>query len=139
MYRSTYLSGSFAPVDGSHFTKNPDKCTAENSQNCLNSFSLVKPSELKVLALDNGAFHKAKKMIIPGNIVLIFLPPYSPELNPAEHMWQAFKREFSNKNFDTMDDLNYWLFGLYNNIDAKTVKSTTNYEYIKLCAFWADK
>jgi hypothetical protein len=37
-----------------------------------------------------------------------------------------------------MDDLNYWLFGLYNSIDSKTVKSTTNYEYIKLCPFWAD-
>jgi len=37
-----------------------------------------------------------------------------------------------------MDDLNYWLFGLYNSVDAKTVKSTTCYEYIKLCTIWAD-
>ena len=76
VYKSTYLFGSFSPIDGSHFIKNLDKCTAENFQNYLNCFSLIKPSELKVLALDNGAFHKAKKMIIPNNIVLVFLPPY---------------------------------------------------------------
>jgi len=138
VYKSTYLFGSFSPIDGSHFIQNYNKCTAENFQNYLNSFSLIKPSELKVITLDNGAFHKAKKLIIPNNIVLIFLPPYSPELNPAERIWQTFKREFTNENFKTMDELNYWLFGLYNNIDFQTVKSTTCYEYIKTCSFWAE-
>ena len=45
----------------------------------------------------NGAFHKAKKLKIPENIELLFLPPYSPELNPAEKMWAKFKRAFTNK------------------------------------------
>ena len=39
------------------------------------------------MVLDNGAFHKAKKLEIPDNIKLVFLPPYSPEMNPAEKMW----------------------------------------------------
>jgi len=138
VFKSTYLFGAFSPIDGSHFIQNLDKCTAENFQIYLNNFSLVKPAELKVVVLDNGAFHKAKKLIIPNNIVLIFLPPYAPELNPAEHIWQAFKREFQNQNFTSMDDLNYWLFGLYNNLDAQTVKSTTCYEYVKLSTLWAD-
>jgi len=90
------------------------------------------------MVLDNGAFHKAKRLIIPDNIVLIFLPPYSPEVNPAERIWQAFKRDFTNKNFETMDDLNYWLFGLYNSIDDKTVESITSYDYIKTCPIWDD-
>jgi len=90
------------------------------------------------VVLDNGAFHKAKRLIIPNNIVLFFLPPYAPELNPAERIWQTFKREFSNQIFSSMDDLNYWLFGLYNNISCKTVKSITAYEYIKLCTVWAE-
>jgi hypothetical protein len=138
VFKSTHLFGSFSPIDGNHFIQNQDKCTTENFQNYLNNFSLLKPAELKVVVLDNGAFHKAKKLIIPNNIALIFLPPYSPELNPTEHIWQAFKREFANRNFETMDHLNYWLFGLYNNIDDKTVKTTTIYKYIKLCNIWAD-
>ena len=54
--------------------------------------SKEKPKELKVLVLDNGRFHKAKKLIIPENIVLLFLPPYCPELNPAEKIWAKYKK-----------------------------------------------
>jgi len=50
----------------------------------LNKLSNHKPDEYKIVVLDNGAFHKAKKLIIPEKITLVFLPPYSPELNPAE-------------------------------------------------------
>jgi transposase len=43
-------------------------------------------AEFKIMILDNGALHHAKKLNIPDNIALLFLPPYSPELNPAEKM-----------------------------------------------------
>ncbi|MDI9320986.1 MAG: transposase, partial [Phycisphaerales bacterium] len=43
-----------------------------------------KPKEFKIIILDNGAFHKAKTLQVPSNMYLLFLPPYSPELNPAE-------------------------------------------------------
>ncbi len=36
---------------------------------------------------NNAAFHKAKSLQLPDNIELMFLPPYSPELNPAEEIW----------------------------------------------------
>jgi transposase len=49
-------------------------------------FSEYNKEEYKIIVLDNGAFHKAKKLIIPDNIALLFLPPYSPELNPAEKL-----------------------------------------------------
>lgn len=49
------------------------------------------------MVLDNGKFHKSKKIIIPKNIVLVFLSPYSPELNPAAKIWAKYKRAFSNK------------------------------------------
>ena len=49
----------------------------------INSHYKMK-KQLKLIVLDNGAFRKAKSLNIPKNIQLIFLPPYSPELNPAE-------------------------------------------------------
>jgi transposase len=42
--------------------------------------------------LDNGAFHKAKRLQVPSNIILLFQPPYTPELNPIERVWQHLKR-----------------------------------------------
>ena len=53
------------------------------------------------MVLDNGAFHKAKSLKIPDNIFLLFLPPYSPELNPAEKYGKHIKRKFTNKHFKT--------------------------------------
>ncbi|MCC7050897.1 MAG: transposase, partial [Bacteroidia bacterium] len=54
------------------------------------------PKEYKIMVLDNGAFHKCKWLKIPENVALLFLPPYSPELNPAEKIWAFMKRGFTN-------------------------------------------
>jgi transposase len=44
-----------------------------------------------VIQLDNGRFHYAKNLTIPDNIVLLFQPPYSPDVNPIERVWQFMK------------------------------------------------
>jgi len=49
-------------------------CNTANFQIFLNELSLQNPTEFKIMVLDNGAFHKAKALIIPENIALIFLP-----------------------------------------------------------------
>ncbi len=43
---------------------------------------------LHILQLDNGPLHTAKKLQVPPNIVLLFQPSHSPELNPIESLWQ---------------------------------------------------
>ena len=65
----------------------------------LDKLSSEHPKTLIIMVLDNGSFHKAKRLKIPDNIKLVFLPPYSPELNPAEKLWARFKRAFTNKLF----------------------------------------
>ncbi len=57
------------------------------------------------MQLDNDAFHKAYVLIIPDKIILIFLPAYSPELNPSEKMLQKIKGDFTNKYFNNIDKL----------------------------------
>jgi len=47
----------------------------------------------------------AKSLSIPKNIGLIFLPPYSPELNPAEKIWLTIKRKFENRLFESLEKL----------------------------------
>jgi transposase len=44
----------------------------------------------KVIIMDNAKFHnptRLKKLIEDAGCRLIFLPPYSPDLNPIEHFW----------------------------------------------------
>ena len=79
------------------------------------------------MLLDNGRFQKAKRLIIPENIVLIFLPPYSPELNPAEKIWAKYKREFSNKFYNSLEDVEDFI--------ANVVKNTTKKEVMSICGY----
>ena len=82
VFQSTYLFGAFSPITGNDFMMELPKCNAETFQIFLDQMAKEQPDELKIMVLDNGAFHKAKTLIIPDNIVFLFLPPYSPELNP---------------------------------------------------------
>jgi hypothetical protein len=74
VYKSTWLSKAFSPITGDYFQLILPHCNADNFQIFLDDFSKVNPTGLKIMALDNGRFYKAKNLIIPKNIVLIFLP-----------------------------------------------------------------
>ena len=110
-------------------------CNTETFQIFLNEFSNENPMELKIIVLDNGAFHKSKSLIIPENIVLIFLPPYSPELNPAEKVWWLLKREFVCQTFKNMEDLKKHIDkSLEKIIHVNIIKSLCSYDYL-MCIF----
>lgn len=99
--------------------------------------SKEKPRELKIMVLDNGAFHKAKKLSIPNNIVLIFLPPYSPELNPSEKIWAKFKRSFTNKWFSSLEHVEDFISAELNSITTKEIISICSFSYIFTNQIWA--
>jgi len=111
-------------------------CNAANFQIFLDEMSKQKPDEYKIMVLDNGAFHKAKSLKIPHNICLIFLPPYSPELNPAEKIWARFKRDFSNRLFKSLDELDKYVCQLSNSLEESKVKSICRFRYITSCSIW---
>ena len=64
----------------------------------------VAPGAHAVLVLDGAGWHGAGDLVVPDNISLLALPPYAPELNPIENVWQYLR---SNKLaitvFDTYD------------------------------------
>lgn len=113
------------------------QCNSNSFQFFLDEFSKQEPTELKIVVLDNGAFHKAKKLNIPNNIALIFLPPYSPELNPAEKIWAKFKRQFTNMYFKTIEELEDYVCSLCIKLKPEEVKSICSFQYIFLDDFWS--
>lgn len=57
-----------------------------------------------IVVVDKAAWHTARRLEIPDNLSLCFLPPYSPELNPQENIWQYLRQTFlSNRVFDGYD------------------------------------
>ena len=130
VFQSTYLYGSFSPLTGDNFCLELPFCNSENFQTYLDEFSLQNPNEFKIMVLDNGAFHKAKRLRIPKNIGLIFLPPYSPELNPAEKIWFSIKRDFTNRLFSSLDQLSLFISESLKKITPDKVISICSIKYI---------
>ena len=96
----------------------------------LQDLSLYNPKELKILIIDNAAFHSTKDVQLPENIILIPIPPYCPELNPAEKMWQWFKSKVSMKIYKSLEELEDKLTKLIKDTDNQKVKSITSYQYL---------
>lgn len=59
-----------------------------------------------VLIMDQAGWHKARALVVPDNITILYLPPYSPELNPVENLWGYLRSHYlSNRVFDGYDHL----------------------------------
>lgn len=130
IYKSTWLYGLFSPATGDNFMLEFPVCDSKCFQMFLDIFSEKNPNELLVLVLDNAAFHKAKKIVLPNNVRMIFLPPYSPELNPAEKVWQKFKRAFTNKLFDSIEQMREFIDKMVKSLDKSQVLSICACNYI---------
>lgn len=58
------------------------------------------------IVMDKAGWHRSKQLKIPNNITILFLPPYSPELNPKENFWQQLKsKELSNRVYNSVEDI----------------------------------
>ena len=128
-FKNFYLFGAYSPLTGTHFTLELPKCNTDCFQLYLDEFSKETPDEFKIIILDNGAFHKAAELLVPQNIELLFIPPYSPELNPAEKIWDYFKDEIAAEVFKTLDDLSDKVGTLVKNIKQETIKSITGFKH----------
>lgn len=58
-----------------------------------------------LLVLDGAGWHRAQHVQVPPGIELEFLPPYSPELQPAERLWSLVDEPIANRAFDSLEEL----------------------------------
>lgn len=88
-----------------------------------------------VLVLDQAGWHVAKALKVPGNITLLFLPPYSPELNGAERIWSYLRSHYlSNRVYKDYDELFEAIRRAWNGLDAQRLKTLTRAEWIERAA-----
>ncbi len=130
-FKSTYLWGSYSPIDGDSFVWEINGTDSIIFEQYLQALSLHRPNEFKILVIDNAGFHSTKNITIPKNIHLLRIPPYSPELNPCEQVWQYMKNRFQNQVFKSMDKLKEWLYKTVNSMSTSTIKSiVSNHNYL---------
>lgn len=91
LYQWLWLYGTVEPASGEHFFLEYSGLNTDCFQSFLNEFSAAKPNEQHIMVLDGASAHRAKALVWPPNVTPLYLPSYSPELNPIERVWQHFK------------------------------------------------
>ncbi|RKU33076.1 DDE endonuclease [Candidatus Poribacteria bacterium] len=104
-YESVYLYGVVEPLTGMRFFFEFSHLTSDCFQCFMEKCSETFCESLNLLVLDNGRFHQAKSLKIPENIILLFLPPYSPELNPIQRFWQDLKAKLFTQTYQSIEDM----------------------------------
>ena len=91
----------------------------------------IGPARRAVLALDNAGWHRAKAVALPPGVHLAFLPPYSPELQPAERLWPLLDEPVANRVFADLDALEAALAARCRTLEADrpTVKAHTRFHW----------
>lgn len=101
----------------------------------LKQFSKSLPKGVHaVLIWDGAGYHTSKDLVVPKNVSLIQLPPYSPELNPVENLWHYLRsHHWSNRRYADYDALQEEAIRSVNIVcsDAATLKTVCNADYVK--------
>jgi hypothetical protein len=99
-----YVYGAVSPLQGELDWRLCREMNTARMGESLVQVSRAHPADLIVMVLDGASSHKAKELVIPENIRLLALPPYAPELNPQEHVWDELReKEFPNRVFNHLD------------------------------------
>ena len=129
-----YVYGAVEPLTGdSCFFVMPNCDTV-----CMNVFlqelSKQFADDVVLLCCDGAAWHKSKTLIVPENIVLFHIPPYTPEMNPIEQIWKEIrKRGFKNEVFATLSKVVDRLCDVIHDLPNSLIRSITARDWILQC------
>jgi transposase len=90
------------------------------------------------MLVDGAGWHRSKDLKIPESVRFIKQPSHSPELNPAEHIWEEIRENPAhNEAFKDLDDLENTLCEALRNLDddPERLRSMTNFTYLKCDVF----
>ena len=106
-FLSSYLFGAVCPEKKKASEIVMPKANTEAMEYHLQDISTsVEIGHHALIVVDGAAWHLTDKLQIPSNISLLALPPYSPELNPVEQIWQQLRKShFSNRSFEGYDEI----------------------------------
>jgi transposase len=130
-YANSWLFGTVAPASGDAFFLVLPKLNTSNMQVFVDAFAQAYPSTFNLILLDNSAVHTTKRLRLPPNVAFVFLPAYSPELNPVERLWQDVRGRMAWRTFPDLDTLEAELCTQLAHYTPQVVQSLTNYPYLQ--------
>jgi len=128
-----YAFGAVSPHDGLMDSLVLPWVNAETMSLFLAEVAQRHADEFVLMVMDQAGWHLAGELLMPENMRLLFLPPYSPELNPAEHLWEALREDcIANHVFANLDAVERALTdGLRAlEVDPSRTQSMTGFKWI---------
>lgn len=95
-----YVYGAVSPLQGELDWMICREMNTLRMSEFLAQVSASHHSDFIVMVVDGASSHVSKELVVPENVRLLRLPPYAPELNPQEHIWDELReKEFPNRVF----------------------------------------
>jgi len=129
----TYAYVAVSPHDGVMDSLILPLVSEEAMSIFLREVSERHPDEFILMIMDGAGWHKAKTLEVPENMELFFLPPYSPQLNPVEHVWESIRENgFRNEVFHSLEGVENQLVRSLVTLeqDPESVASMTGFPWI---------
>jgi len=102
----TYAYAAVSVADGALDTLILPRMDSDCMQIFLDEVASRHPDDRILMVLDGAGCHVAQSLAVPKNMRLLRLPPYAPELNPVEHLWDELReKSFGNLVFESLDAL----------------------------------
>ena len=132
-----YLYGVVEPLTGYSFFYEFSHLDGDCFQRFLELLSAELGDDVAVIQFDQGSFHTMKTLDYPENIIPIFQPPHSPELNPIERFWGFLKSQLQWENCSSLTQLRQKLAEVLKTITPSMIASLTSYDFILEALFSA--
>ena len=132
-----YLYGVVEPLSGYSFFYEFSHLDSDCFQRFLQLLSAQLGDDVGVIQFDRGSFHRAEALDWPENIIPIFQPSHSPELNPIERFWEFLKAKLQWANCKTLAQLRQKLASVLEAITPEQIASLTSYDFILEALFGA--
>jgi len=127
-----HLYGAVEPKTGESFFLVLPRANTECMSVFVNNLSEEYPHDTIILVVDNATWHTTKKLTIPDNIVLFFIPPATPEMNPIEQLWKEIRKiGFKNVAFKTLNEVVDKLCTVVSNLSNETIQSICKRNWMK--------
>ena len=126
-----YAYGAVEPLTGENFFLVLPYCNTICMNVFLEYLSAQYPDDYILLVADSATWHKSKDLMMPHNIEMFYLPPYTPEMNPIEQVWAWLRiHGFRNEIFITLEKVVDRLCETIRSLSVDTVKSITHRNWI---------
>lgn len=127
---TTWLFGAVVPACGDGFWLILPRLTAATMQLFLDLFAAHYAASFNILILDNSSAHTAAGLRIPDNVALVFQPPYCPEVNPIERVWQDLRAKLAWQRLAHIAILEDALMDWLSTYPAAALQSLTAYPFL---------